>query len=104
MAAKKAIESNDLKNRIENFHREAHYQEKPYRFLGKPQIINKQVSILIAYPADDEGLNKAAFAETVSSQLKEYGLDPAKVAVQKQAVRIQARLLVTAPEKPADEA
>ncbi|MBZ0275160.1 MAG: hypothetical protein K8I60_03395 [Anaerolineae bacterium] len=95
MASKQAVESNELKNRFDHFHREARYEAKPYRLLGKAQIINKQVNILIAYPADT---NRAAFTETVSNDLKAYGLDPVKMTPQKLAVRVQARLLVVEQE------
>lgn len=99
MASKQAVESNELKNRFDHFYREARYEAKPYRLLGKPQIINKQVNVLVAYPADT---NKAAFAETVSNDLKAYGLDAVKMTPQKLAVRVQARLLVVEQEKESE--
>lgn len=104
MANRKAIENSELKNRFDHFHREARYQSQPYRLLGKPQVTGKQVSVLIAYPADEKGSDKAVFAETVGNELKTYGLDPVKVVVQKSAVRIQVRLLVAAPDAKENEA
>jgi hypothetical protein len=103
MAMGKQSENNELKKRFDHFYREARYQSKPHRMLGRPQISNKQVSILIAYPAFDNVEDKAGFAETVSNQLKEYGLVPAEVVHQKSALRILARLLVPAPSKEKDE-
>jgi hypothetical protein len=96
MAANKLTENNELKKRFDTFHREARYQDKPYRMLGRPQVTNKQVSILIAYPAFENAADKEAFPEIVGNQLKEYGLEPSEVVRQKSAVRILARLLISA--------
>ncbi|MEZ4668252.1 MAG: hypothetical protein R3E39_10085 [Anaerolineae bacterium] len=92
--------SNEMKRRFDIFHHEARFQDKPYRLLGKPQITNKHVSILFAFPDVDGADGKTAFIETVVNQLKEYGLEAETPVRQKTGVRIQARLLdVEADEK-----
>lgn len=93
MASNNQSETNELKKRFDIFHREARFQEKPFRLLGRPQITNKLVSVLVAYPEFENAEDKAAFVEAVGKALKEYGLDPAEPARQKSGVRIQARLL-----------
>jgi hypothetical protein len=105
VASTKQGGSNELKNRFDNFHREARYEGKPYRMLGRPQIANKHINVLIAYPAQENTGDRAAFAEAVTKQLKEYGLDPDQPTLQKTGVRIQARLLVIeAPSTESSEA
>ncbi len=103
MASNNQNENNELKKRFDNFHRQARYDSKPYRLLGRPQIANKHVSVLIGYPALENVSDRAGFANVVSSQLKEYGLEPAEIVQQKTGLRVQARILVVpapAAEKP----
>ena len=104
MASNNQSDTNEIKRRFDIFHREARFQEKPFRLLGRPQITNKQMSVVFAYP--DSG-DKTSFTDEVAKALKEYGLDPAEPMRQKSGVRIQARLLaIEANEKDseADEA
>lgn len=103
MSGNKQSENNELKKRFDNFYRTARYQSKPYRLLGRPQIANKHVSVLIAYPGLENVDERASFAEAVGNQLKEYGLDLAETAQQKTGLRIQARLLVAAPSTESKE-
>ena len=88
--------SGELKKRFDSFHLEARFQEKPYRLLGRPQITDKLVSVLVSYPADVG--DKAAFVESVVNTLKTYGLDASDPVRQKNGIRIQAQLLTV--EKP----
>ncbi|MCA0454317.1 MAG: hypothetical protein LCI00_10120 [Chloroflexi bacterium] len=92
-----ASDSSELKKRFDAFHREARFNEKAYRLLGKPQITDRLVSALFSYP-EDVG-DKNAFIEGVVSTLKTYGLDAAEPARQKNGVRIQARLLAIESEE-----
>lgn len=92
----------ELKKRFDAFHREARFQEKPYRTLGAAQVTDKTVNVLIAYPADVG--DKNAFVEGVINTLKTYGLDAAEPVRQKNGIRIQARILpVEAAEAAAEE-
>lgn len=91
MASNAQFETTEIKKRFDIFHREARFQEKPFRLLGKPQIINKQMSALFAYP--EQATDKAGYVDAVVKTLREYGLDPAEPVRQKTGVRIQARLL-----------
>lgn len=103
MAANDNSDNNELKKRFDTFLHETRYQEKPYRLLGKPQIANRQLSVLIGYPTLETG-GKPAFAELVSGQLREYGLEAAEPAHQKAGMRVQARLLVPeTSEEPSKE-
>ena len=99
MASNSQIETTEIKKRFDIFHREARFQEKPLRLLGKPQIINKQMSALFAYPEAAIGDDKTKYAEALVTTLKEYGLDPADPVRQKTGVRIHARLLTVEAEK-----
>lgn len=93
-----ASDSNELKKRFDVFHREARFEEKPFRLLGKPQITDKLISALFSYP---EGVSdKAAYIEGIVATLKTYGLDAAEPARQKNGVRIQSRLLAVETEEP----
>jgi hypothetical protein len=103
MAANNQNENNELKKRFDNFHRQARYDSKPYRLLGRPQIANRHVSVLIGYPSLENVSDRAGFAEIVSNQLKEYGLESAEIIQQKSGLRVQARILVVpaaTTEKP----
>ncbi len=92
----------ELKKRFDAFHREARFQERPYRTLGAAQVTDKLVSVLIAYPADVG--DKNAFIEGVVNTLKTYGLDAAEPVRQKNGIRIQARILpIEATEEVAEE-
>ena len=99
MVSNTQIETTEIKKRFDIFHREARFQEKPFRLLGKPQIINKQMSALFAYPEGASGDDKTKYVEALVNTLKEYGLDPAEPVRQKTGVRIQARLLVVHADK-----
>ena len=90
MVSNNQIETNEVKRRFDIFHREARFQAKPFRLLGRPQITNKQLSVLIAYPEFENAADKASFGDSVVTTLKEYGLDPAEPMRQKSGVRIQA--------------
>ena len=92
-----ASDSNELKKRFDAFHREARFQEKPYRLLGGAQITGKLVSVLIAYPEQVD--NKAGFVEGMVNTLKAYGLDASEPVRQKSGVRIQARLLAVGTDE-----
>ncbi len=91
----------ELKKRFDAFHREARFQDKPYRTLGAAQVTDKLVSVLIAYPADVG--DKAAFVEGVVNTLKTYGLDAADPTRQKNGIRIQARMLPVETAEPVTE-
>lgn len=92
-------DTNELKKRFDNFHREARFQEKPFRLLGRAQIANNQVSALIAYPEFEKPGDMDSFPELVGGQMKEFGLEPAESVRQKGAVRVLARLLVPPAEE-----
>ena len=100
MASNNQSDTNELKKRFDVFHREARFQEKPYRVLGGAQITGKLVSVLIAYP-ESVG-DKAAFVEGVVNTLKAYGLDASEPVRQKNSVRIQARLLAVGIDETKD--
>lgn len=104
MASNNQIDTTEIKKRFDIFHREARFQEKPFRLLGRPQIINKQMSALFAYPEFENADDKASFVDGVVKTLKEYGLDPAEPVRQKSGVRIQARLLVAETSEKSDGA
>lgn len=92
-----ASDSGELKKRFDSFHREARFEEKAYRLLGRPQITDKLVSALFSYP-DDVG-DKNAFIDGIVTTLKTYGLDAAEPARQKNGVRIQSRILAVEAEE-----
>ena len=98
MASNKQNNMVELQKRFEAFQHEARFAEKPFRLLGKPQITDKLVSVLVSYPADVG--DKAAFVEGVVSTLKAYGLDASDPVRQKNGIRIQAHLL---PVEKAEE-
>ena len=96
MASHNQNNTNELKNRFDTFHREARFQEKPFRLLGRPQITSKQMSVVFAYPDADD---KSSFVDAVVQALKDYGLDAEEPVRQKSGVRIQARLLAVAADE-----
>ena len=103
MASNKQNNMIELQKRFEAFQHEARFAEKPYRLLGKPQITDKLVSVLVGYPADAD--DKAAFVEGLVSALKAYGLDASDPVRQKSGIRIQAQLLpVEKGEEPKEQA
>jgi hypothetical protein len=98
MASNKQANMVELQKRFEAFQHEARFAEKPYRLLGKPQITDKLVSVLVAYPADVG--DKTAFVESVVNTLKTYGLDTSDPVRQKNGIRIQAQLLAVEKDTP----
>lgn len=93
-------DSNELKKRFDVFLREARFEDKPYRLLGRPQNTGKLVSMLFAYP--EQVSDKDGFIAAVVQALKAYGLDAGEPTRQKTGLRVQARLLpITSDETQA---